>query len=368
MLRALRSFLGSRWPVLGLFGAVVAAVVALWALIDDASVPLAGISALLGLALVGLVVVGRTARSAEHRARSVEARLSKVESATKTTSTTVEAIKKAQADPSGGPLGAIVGAQRLDAAVRHDELIDSITKLRTDVDQKVDQVRKNVTSGFRESWVASEAQMSELSALANLYSVFDPDDEVPVLGGHAASPQTILRLTSLVSQLPDDGLIVECGSGASTVWLSFACRRSGRGRIVALEHDEHYAEQTREALARHDLSSYADVRLAPLEPFTIGESTYEWYAAKQWDDLSDINLLFVDGPPGSLGPRSRYPAFPLLADALANGAVVALDDVHRDTEARIGTDWLAEGATGIELRKTGKLGRTRFLTVDRQKD
>ncbi|WP_298326285.1 class I SAM-dependent methyltransferase [Haloactinopolyspora sp.] len=365
MLRAVRSFLGSRWPALGMLGAFVAGVVAVWTLVDETRVTSAALAGLLGLALVGLVVVSFIARSAEHRARSIEARLNKVESVARETSATVGAIKKAQADPSGGRLGAIIGAQRLDAAVRHDELVNSIGQLRSEVTDQLRKVNKDLAAGFREAWINSETQLSELSALANLYAIFDPQGEVPVLGGFAASPQTILRLTSLAMELPDDGLIVECGSGASTVWLSFACRRAGHGRVVALEHDERYAELTREALARHDLSSFAEVRIAPLEPFTLGEESYDWYSRKQWDDLEGIDLLFVDGPPGSVGPRSRYPAYPLLARALSEGAVVALDDIHRDAEARIGADWLNETVSGVTLRDGGKLGRTRLLTATR---
>ena len=365
MLRAVRSFLGSRWPALGMLGAAVAGVVAVWTLIDETRVTSAALAGLLGLALIGLVVVSLIARSAEHRARSIEARLNKVEAVARETSAALGAIKKAEADPSGGRLGAIIGAQRLDAAVRHDELVKSIGQLRTELNDQVRKVNKDLTTGFRDAWITSEAQLSEMSALANLYAIFDPDGEVPVLGGFAASPQTILRLTSLAMELPGDGLIVECGSGASTVWLSFACQRAGHGRVVALEHNERYAEATRDALARHGLTSFGEVRVAPLEPFTLGEDSYDWYSRKQWDDLDGIDLLFVDGPPGSVGPRSRYPAFPLLAHALSEGAVVALDDIHRDAEARIGTDWLNETVAGVSLSHSSKLGRTRLLTATR---
>lgn len=349
MLRAVRTVLGSRWPILGMGGAGAALVVAVWALIADGDVAQAATSALLGLALVGLVIVGSSAREAEKRARKIDGQLKALASSTESLAATAQAIAAKQDDPSGGPLAAIIGAQRLDAAVRHDEVLSRYDDLRSELVRTL-----------------PELQLAEYSALANLYSMMSPDDEVPVFGGFAAVPQTVLRLTSLVPRLPGDGLIVECGSGSSTVWLALACRRAGHGRVVALEHLERYAEKTRAALTRLGLDSIAEVRTAPLEPVRVGDQTYEWYDAEQWSDLKGIALLFVDGPPGSVGPRSRYPAFPLLASALADGGVVALDDIQRDDEADVAADWVDEGADGVALGEAETVGRTRFFTARRR--
>ncbi len=373
MTGALRTFLGSRWPVLGMFGAALACVAAIWALLGDGSVSFAVLSLAVALALIGVVMVGLIARTAEHRMRHVDTRLRKVQSTAVETSATVDEIRQVQADPTGGVLGELLGAkldaQQLDAAERHDKLVDAVESLRADLTgltERVDNVGDDMSTSFEDLRKAGEVQLSELSALTNLYTLFDPDDEVPVLGGFAASPQTILRLTSLVLRMPDDGLIVECGSGASTVWFSFACRKAGRGRVVALEHEELYADRTREALARHGLTPYADVRVAPLESVNIAGESYDWYARKQWDDLTDISMLFVDGPPGSVALRSRFPAFPLLASALADGAIVALDDVHRDAEAAIGTEWESVDFDGeLILRNAQTVGRTRLFQVAR---
>jgi predicted O-methyltransferase YrrM len=315
---------------------------------DGGSLAQAALALLLGLALLGLVVVGANAREAEQRARRVEKQLKELAATTRTIATTVEAIGTRQNDPTGGPLAAIIGAQRVDAAVRHDELLGLHHELRTDLHATL-----------------TEGQLAELSALANLYSMLGTDDEVPVFGGYAASPQTVLRLTSLVRRLPQDALIVECGSGSSTVWLALACKRAGRGRVVALEHHDRYAGRTREALARQGLEEVAEVRVAPLEPVTVGAEKHDWYAGSTWSDLRGIDLLFVDGPPGSVGPRSRYPALPLLAPALDDGALVALDDAQRPDEADVASDWLAEGADGIRLTDGGLVGRTRFFTANR---
>ena len=66
--------------------------------------------------------------------------------------------------------------------------------------------------------------------------------------------------------------IVECGSGVSTVVLARLLRERGPGRLVALEHDGHWAALVHEQLRREALDRIARVIHAPLE----GEPP--WYA------------------------------------------------------------------------------------------
>jgi hypothetical protein len=49
-------------------------------------------------------------------------------------------------------------------------------------------------------------------------------------------------------------------------------------------------------------------------------------------DIDEIDLLLVDGPPGSLGEMARYPALHVLESQLASNAVVILDDADRPDE------------------------------------
>lgn len=140
-------------------------------------------------------------------------------------------------------------------------------------------------------------------------------------------------LTGLVTEYKPT-LIVECGSGRSTVVLADTARPYG-GRIVALEHDSRYAAETRALLVEHSVEETATVRDAPLER--------DWYARSTWDDLHGIGMLLVDGPPGHVAPLARKPALTLLRDRLLPGCVVVLDDVDRPDEQQIMADW------GIEM-------------------
>jgi predicted O-methyltransferase YrrM len=121
---------------------------------------------------------------------------------------------------------------------------------------------------------------------------------------------------------------VECGSGASTLWLALAMRRFEiDGRIIALDHDPVFGARTRDLLARHNVIDLAEVRDAPLESFSLDGETYSWYARRAWEDLKGIDLLFVDGPPATTGHQARYPALPLLSGLLSPGATAVLDDL-----------------------------------------
>jgi predicted O-methyltransferase YrrM len=133
-------------------------------------------------------------------------------------------------------------------------------------------------------------------------------------------------------------LIVECGSGSSSVWLGYAVERFGGGRIVALEHEERFARASRDLVAAHGLDTVVEVRHAPLTDW----QGFPWYDTSALVGLNDAGLVFVDGPPGNLGPRARYPALPLLLPHCAPDAWIVLDDTVREEEREVAERWLSE--------------------------
>ena len=163
--------------------------------------------------------------------------------------------------------------------------------------------------------------------MQNLSAVLPAGEVLPATRGWAASPDLLVVLVDLViTERPS--LVVECGSGASTLWLALAMRRFGiDGRIIALDHDPVFGGKTRELLARHDVRDLAEVRDAPLESFSLDGQSYSWYARRAWEDLTGIDLLFVDGPPATTGHQARYPALPLLIGSLSPVATAVLDDL-----------------------------------------
>jgi predicted O-methyltransferase YrrM len=211
-------------------------------------------------------------------------------------------------------------------AVESTRILDAVRRIETDT--KI-EIKKEIKQTFR-----------QLEALQNLNAVLPANDVLPATRGWAASPDLLAVLVDLmVAERPS--LVVECGSGASTLWLALAMRRFGiDGRVVALDHDPVFGGKTRDLLARHDVGDLAEVRDAPLESFSLDGESYSWYARRAWQDLTGIDLLFVDGPPATTGHLARYPALPLLSGALSPVVTAVLDDLVVPDMQKVLRRWL----------------------------
>jgi predicted O-methyltransferase YrrM len=181
----------------------------------------------------------------------------------------------------------------------------------------------------------------QLAALMSVLSCLKITHPIPPLRGWAAGPDFIsLCVSAILAQKPRN--IIECGSGASTILMSYGLKQLGSGRIWSLEHDENFARTTKEHLAAHGLEKQGLVIHALLQPVAIDGESWSWYDTSILDKVVPIDLLVVDGPPGNLGPRMRYPALPLLYTRLSPHAIIIVDDVRREDEREIITDWLAK--------------------------
>ena len=222
-------------------------------------------------------------------------------------------------------LGPLLGGLLL--LIRHNlELATRIGNLAGQSERTLSTVRR-VEAVENEIKTEIKQTFRQLEALQNLSTLLPATDVLPATRGWAASPDLLVVLVDLVIT-GRPSLIVECGSGASTLWLALAMRRFGiDGRIIALDHDPVFGGKTRDLLARHDVRDLAEVRDAPLESFTLDSETYSWYARRAWEDLTGIDLLFVDGPPATTGHQARYPALPLLIGSLSPVATAVLDDL-----------------------------------------
>jgi predicted O-methyltransferase YrrM len=223
-------------------------------------------------------------------------------------------------------LGPLLGGVLL--LIRHNlDLASRIANLDSRTQRTLDSVRQVGAGLDKEIKKEIRQTFRQLEALQNLSAVLPASDVLPATRVWAASPDLLVVLVDLViTERPS--LVVECGSGASTLWLALAMRRFKiDGRIIALEHDPVFGGKTRDFLARHDVGDLAEVRDAPLESFSLDGETYSWYARRAWQDLTGIDLLFVDGPPATTAPLARYPALPLLSGSLSPVATVVLDDL-----------------------------------------
>jgi predicted O-methyltransferase YrrM len=236
-------------------------------------------------------------------------------------------------------LGPLLGGVLL--MIRHSlDLAGRIGNLAVQSERTLESVRQGHVRIEKEVKKEIRQTFRQLEALQNLNALLPAGDVLPATRVWAASPDLLLVLVDLViSERPS--LVVECGSGASTLWLALAMRRSGiDGRIIALDHDPVFGGRTRDLLVRHDVSDLAEVRDAPLESFSLDGQTYSWYAKRAWEDLSGIDLLFVDGPPATTGHQARYPALPLLSESLSPAATAVLDDLIVPDMREVVRRWL----------------------------
>lgn len=169
----------------------------------------------------------------------------------------------------------------------------------------------------------------------------------PVTDSYVAAPDLLLHLANTIA-VERPTLIVECGSGVSTLVMARTAQLLSRlTRVVALEHDPEYVDRSRQLLAMHDVQAFAEVRYAPLQPVSIADHATDWYALEKINDLEDIDLLLVDGPPTITGPYARYPAVPLLSERMSASTIVLLDDAARKDETEVALRWQADQLQGF---------------------
>jgi hypothetical protein len=151
---------------------------------------------------------------------------------------------------------------------------------------------------------------------------------LPYLTGWSASPALASRLYSLIEE-NKPSYILELGSGVSTIVMAYAIEKAGTGRLISIDHDEQYAQKTRDELKRHRLEKYASVVHAPLIETISNGTSQPWYDLSGLNGLANIDLLIVDGPPRQTCVDARLPAFEQLSGRLAPGCVVVIDDSDR---------------------------------------
>jgi hypothetical protein len=181
----------------------------------------------------------------------------------------------------------------------------------------------------------------------------------PLRGRYLAWSLASMRPSGLVMVLNDVCVnerrrVLECGAGVSTLYLARLLHERG-GNLVTLEHDERWSEYVSRQLKDEGLDSCAQVLHASLEayPSLAGR---RWYARGAVDRavsaLGDVGLLVVDGPPAfeTRDGMTRYPALPMLLDALADDCTVVLDNIERRGERRVIGRWEAETPIRFEYR------------------
>ena len=187
-------------------------------------------------------------------------------------------------------LGLLLGGLLL--LIRHNlNLASRIGNLASQSERTLDTVRRLGARVEREVKTEIKQTFRQLEALQNLSAVLPANDVLPATRGWAASPDLLMVLVDLViTERPS--LVVECGSGASTLWLALAMRRFEiGGRIVALDHDPVFGDKTR------DLPGQA---WRPRSGQGTGRPAGEFQP--RWRDLLVVREVGLGGPEGDRSP------------------------------------------------------------------
>lgn len=291
------------------------------------------IAALLLVCGVALVIALTILISTRYLARLVRTEARKMRIANK------QLAERFQADASSHQDRVL--KQTRNALQDHNRKIDLCHAEIHKIDEFKNEVRK--MSRTQTSHVTSTARhsASETEALLQIYSRF-PNTKLPMpsSGGWAIDAQSLAYLISLVQEKRPKR-ILELGSGTSTIWLGYLCQTFG-GKLITLDHLDHYLEQTQAAIRRHELDDVIESRLAPLERIEQNNTSFDWYSTDVLKDVMNVDMVVVDGPPAATGKNARYPALPQLIHKLAPEATIVLDDAHRPDESEILAEWQAQ--------------------------
>ncbi|HTW17954.1 MAG TPA: class I SAM-dependent methyltransferase [Nocardioides sp.] len=345
--------------------AVVAAVVAVagstrWA-VAVASLALA--LGLLGLARVGQLVLRELSALGAQQQRTTRT-VRRLDEARKRTG---PLIRRASRSSGRAARDAAALGKRLTAV--EESLLHETRELRVVAGQnlaRVDDVLRGARVDSHRFRTSLDTLPSDTLRLMRTTERLMPGTaDFPGLGDWAITTSSLLAMLSDVATRTGPVTVVECGSGTSTLFLGLALQQRGDGsRVVALESDAAFAEETRGHLARAGVAEIATVVHAPLveREHTPGDHRL-WFDTSGLPDLDGIDLLFVDGPVGGSTHEARYPAYPFFADLLRDGATVVLDDTDRPDERSIVEKWASAEHAGRQATVHRRNVRSTMLRV-----
>lgn len=138
-----------------------------------------------------------------------------------------------------------------------------------------------------------------------------------------ATPEYLQQAYDLVMQMPNDGRILECGSGLSTLVLACAAQRQGLHHTV-LEHDERWRKNTEDWLRNFDLCGPNGLPPWFEQTTLVDTESGKWYLTAP--DMGSVDFIVIDGPPRCFGGDRLHP----LRQPWIGKAVCLIDDASSE--------------------------------------
>ncbi|WP_214000006.1 hypothetical protein [Arsukibacterium sp.] len=266
-------------------------------------------------------------------------------------------------------LGQAEQAAQLDKML--DEKIQKLAEIQAqDLNKAVGNLKNHVNTGLGNA-------AKQLEAFMGIQSYLEKGIKPLSFHGWPISPDIGLYIAGLIDANNYD-VIIEFGSGTSTVLMAKALIAKHRSRaqklqhegevsartdiaviegdisalparIVTFEHNSKYHAQTLKALQDNGVDNLVDLVHAPLVDYQHKDGTqYLYYScadklaelARVFKDRKANIMVLVDGPPGATNKNARFPAMPHLLNELSQHTfTVIMDDYNRAEEKEIVELW-----------------------------
>lgn len=218
---------------------------------------------------------------------------------------------------------------------RVEQKLDDFIEMQSNLETKLDDE-------FENQFLQTESLLAIYKRLPNLKLL-------PPTRGWAGSPDFLAKISELIlNEKPS--LILETGSGVSTIVIGAALEANNKGKVISLDHDKFYSKVTKSNIELNEIANRTEVNYSDLVDYDINGQNWKWYKMNQLEFSEKIDMLVIDGPPGSTQPLARYPAIPLLHHHFSDNTIILLDDANRKDEGIIVQKWTAFlEANGFEV-------------------
>lgn len=178
----------------------------------------------------------------------------------------------------------------------------------------------------------------QIESLLRLYSLMPGLKFLPPTRGWAGSPDFLSKIAEvIIKEKPK--FVLELSCGVSTVIISKALQLNGFGSSISIEHQLNYGKITESYLVINQTEDISSIMYAPLSKIIIDDNDFNWFDIGEPAFPDKIDLLIVDGPPGSTNYMARFPAVPVLSKYFSDRTIILLDDANRKDEKMIIEKW-----------------------------
>ena len=185
-----------------------------------------------------------------------------------------------------------------------------------------------------------EIQFLQTESLLAIYNRLPTLKLLPPTRGWVGSPDFLAKISELIIK-KKPSLILETGSGVSTIVIGAALEANKKGKVISLDHNEFHSKVTKSNIELNDIVDQTEVMFSGLVEYDINGQNWKWYDTNLLEFSEKIDMLIIDGPPGSTQSLARYPAVPLLHHYFSDKMIILLDDANRKDEVVIVQKWIA---------------------------